>query len=570
MAFSKFNQPVVGRRQFVGGALAASALAALAGCTGGNQTSSGSGDAAAEAPAVGEGYMSFYLSEPAYIDPYNGQENQGMAVIHACFDSLLTWDYNTNEPVALAAAALPTVSEDGLTYTFTLREGAVFHNGDPVDAASFKRGWERVASPDMATPSDIAYHLAPIAGYEEYHAGEADEISGVVAVDDYTLEVTLVAPMADFPAVCCHPSLVPVPEAALDDPASFLEQPIGNGPFKMDEPWQHNQYILCSRFEDYYGTAPSLNGVYFSIQADPDTAYRGFQAGEMDFAQVPLGQLEDNIAEYGQSADGFTSTPGAQVMTGTELSTYYLIPNLEDEYLAMPEVRRAISLAINRQNIVDSLYEGYREPANSIMPLSIDNNEQNVWQYCRYAPEEATQILADAGIDPSAISVTLDYNGDGGHEDIMSSIQADLEAIGIKVTQNTLEWAAYLNSLSEGSYGLARLGWTADYPIQDNFLYPNFFSTADNNYNHYNNPDFDAAILAARQIANEDERRAAYRAACAMVGDDMPVIPIMFYAHNYVGSARMASFNYDAATIPHFETAQMVDSASTDAAGSEA
>ena len=137
MAFSKFNQPVVGRRQFVGGALAASALAALAGCTGGNQTSSGSGDAAAEAPAVGEGYMSFYLSEPAYIDPYNGQENQGMAVIHACFDSLLTWDYNTNEPVALAAAALPTVSEDGLTYTFTLREGAVFHNGDPVDAASF-------------------------------------------------------------------------------------------------------------------------------------------------------------------------------------------------------------------------------------------------------------------------------------------------------------------------------------------------------------------------------------------------------------------------------------------------
>ena len=150
-----------------------------------------------------------------------------------------------------------------------------------------------------------------------------------------------------------------------------------------------------------------------------------------------------------------------------------------------------------------------------------------------------------------------DYNGDGGHEDIMSSIQADLEAIGIKVTQNTLEWAAYLNSLSEGSYGLARLGWTADYPIQDNFLYPNFFSTADNNYNHYNNPDFDAAIMAARQIADEEQRREAYRAACGMVGDDMPVIPIMFYAHNYVGSERMASFNYDAATIPHFETAQI-------------
>ena len=88
-----------------------------------------------------------------------------MAVIHALFDSLLTWDYDTNEPTPLAATALPTVSEDGLVYTFTLREGAKFHNGDPVDAESFKRGWERVASPTMAAPSDICYHLAPIAGY---------------------------------------------------------------------------------------------------------------------------------------------------------------------------------------------------------------------------------------------------------------------------------------------------------------------------------------------------------------------------------------------------------------------
>lgn len=550
------NKPM-GRRTFVGSALAASALAALAGCSGGNGESSGSGDSGAAAPSVGENYMSFYLSEPAYIDPYNGQENQGMAVIHTCFDSLLTWDYNTNEPVALAAADLPAVSEDGLTYTFTLREGMTFHNGDPVDAASFKRGWERVASPAMATPSDICYHLAPIAGYDEFHAGDADEITGVVAVDDLTLQVTLSAPMADFPAVVCHPSLVPVPQAALDDPASFLEQPIGNGAFKMDEPWQHNQYILCSRFEDYYGEAPALDGVYFSIQADPDTAYRGFESGDIDFAQVPLGQLEDNIEKYGESEDGFTSTPGKQVMTGTELSTYYLIPNLDDENLAKKEVRQAISLAIDRQAIVDTLYEGYREPANSIMPLSIDDNERIIWEFCQYDPERAKQILADAGIDPSTIKVTLDYNGDGGHEDIMSSIQANLSEIGIEVTQNTLEWAAYLNSLSDGSYGLARLGWTADYPIPDNFLYPNFFSTADNNYNGYNNPEVDAGILAARQISDEEQRRQAYREVCYTVGEDMPVIPIMFYAHNYVSSERMATFNYDPGTIPHFETAEI-------------
>ena len=139
----------------------------------------------------------------------------------------------------------------------------------------------------------------------------------------------------------------------------------------------------------------------------------------------------------------------------------------------------------------------------------------------------------------------------------MSSIQADLEAVGITVTQNTTEWATYLHNLSSGQFQLARLGWTADYPTMDNFLYPNFFSTADNNYGPYNNPDVDAALLAARQINDEEERKAAYREICATIGNDMPVIPIMFYAHNYVGSERVANFFYDAATIPHFETAQL-------------
>lgn len=555
-----FNKPM-GRRAFVGSALAASALAALAGCSndGGDTAGSSSTDSSS---ASGDNVMSFYLSEPAYIDPYNAQENQGTAVVRACFDGLVTWDWDTNAPVAMCAEDLPEVSEDGLTYTFHLREGMTFHNGDPVDAASFKRGWERLADGKMSSPSEIGYHLAPVAGYAEMAAGEATEISGLVAVDDLTFQVTLTAPMADFVAVCCHPGLVPVPQAALDDPASFLEDPIGNGPFQMDEPWQHNQYISVSRFEDYYGEAPKIDGVYFSIQADPDTAYREFQSGSIDFASIPTGQIQDNIDQYGESEDGFTVTPGKQVLTGTELSTYYLVVNLDDPVLSNAGVRHGISLAINRQNIVDTLFEGTREAATSIMPLSIDENEKNVWTYCAYDPEAAAAALDEAGYPAGddgsrGISVTLDYNGDGGHEDIMSSIQADLEAVGITVTQNTTEWATYLNNLSAGQYQLARLGWTADYPTQDNFLYPNFFSTADNNYGHYNNPEVDAALEAARQIQDEDERREAYRDICAQIGEDLPVIPIMFYAHNYVGSERLQSFNYDAQTIPHFETAEL-------------
>ena len=556
MADTKFSQPVMGRRAFVGGAIATSALAALAGCGGGGGKDGGN------TAAAGDKVMSFYLSEPAYIDPYNAQENQGTAIARAMFDGLMTWDWDKNVAVPVCAAEEPAVSEDGLVYTFKLKKDMKFHNGDAVDAESFVRGWKRVASPDMETPSDICYHLAPVAGYAEFHEGATDEFTGLKAVDDLTFEVTLAAPMADFPAVCCHPGLVPVPQAALDDPKSFLEQPIGNGPFYMDEPWKHNQYINLIKFEDYHGEAPKLDGVYCSIQKDPDTAYNEFKAGTIDFAQIPTGQIKDNIEKYGKSEDGYTSTPGKQCLLGTELSTYYLILNSDDPVLADVNVRRAIGLAINRQNIVDTLYEGSREPATSIMPAAIDDSEENIWKYCKYDPEQAKKILDDAGYAADAsgkrgLEVALNYNGDGGHEDLMSAVQLDLEAVGFTVVHDTTEWATYLQKLSDGTFSIARLGWTADYPTMDNFLYPNFYTGADNNYEKYSNPEADKLMEEARQIQDEEERKAACRKICAMIGDDMPVVPIMYYAHNYLASDRMKSFNYDAQTIPHFETAEL-------------
>ena len=397
--------------------VAAGALSALVGCSGGEGSGS---DAASGSSSDGGKILSFYLSEPAFIDPYNVKEMQGVMVDKALFDPLLAWDWDSNTAVPLAAAEAPTVSDDGLTYTFKLREGMTFHNGEAVDAAAFKRGWERIADPSMASPSEIGYHLSPVAGYAERAAGEADEIAGVTCPDELTFQVTLTAPMADFPAVCCHPGLSPVPQAALDDPDSFLEMPIGNGPFKLDEPWQHNQYISASRFDDYYGDAPALDGVYFSIQADPDTAFTAFKAGSIDFSQISTGQIKTTIDEYGQSEDGYTATPGAQVLTGTEISTYFLDCNMEDPVLADVDVRHAISCAINRDNIVDTLFEGTREPANSIFPRAIDDSEDDIWDYCTYDPDRANELLdKNYPRDSSGsrgISLSLSYNGGGGHD----------------------------------------------------------------------------------------------------------------------------------------------------------
>lgn len=538
-----FDKLAMSRRAFVGGALAAGAASVLPACGSSDSSSSSS-------------TLSYYLSEPAYIDPYNGQENQGNTVIHAVFDGLLAWNYETAEAEPLAAKALPEISEDGLTYTFTLRKGMKFHNGDTVDAASFKRGWERMADPSMATPGEVGYHLAPIAGYAEYAAGDASEITGIVAKDKLTLEVTLSEPMADFTAVCTLTTMAPVPECAIEDPESFLEKPIGNGPFQMAEEWKHNQYINVTKFEDYYGDAPSIDGVYFSIQKSPDTAFNEFKAGNIDFCNIPTGKIKSCEKKYGTSKDGYTVTPNHQVLTGTECSVYFLVLNPSDEVLADKDVRHAMALAINRQSIVDTLFEGSRKAADGIMPKVIDDSDENVWSYCQYDPDQAAQILdakypADAD-GKRGLSITLNYNSDGGHEDIMSSIQSDLEKVGFTVTQDQTEWATYLTNLTDGNYSVARLGWTADYPIMDNFLYPNFFSTADNNYEKYNNPEVDAAILAARQIQDDEERKAAYRKITATIGEDMPVIPIMFYAHNYVGAERIKKMYFDPTTQPDF------------------
>lgn len=548
---NEFHQPVVGRRAFVGGTLAASSLAFLAACGKKDAPAAGSADAAAEGVT-----LNFSINNPVCIDPYNVQEDQGTQVEFQLFDSLMKYDFKAEDLKPLACESFEA-SEDATKFTFHLIEGAKFHNGDPVTSADFKRGWTRLVSPKSAIqvdrgPSQIAYHLSQVKGYDELAAGDADDFAGLSCPDDLTFVVELSAAYADFPYVCSHPALAPVPAAADEDANAFYLAPIGNGAFMMKPgtKWEDGQYIDLVRFDDYYGDKAVVDGIHFGIQKDIETSYKEFQAGNFDVADVPTAQIDACKAEAGESKDGYTMSEGGRMLLGSEPSTYYLVCNTTVEPFNNADFRKGVSMAINREAICKSIFKGTRTPADGIVPPGMDGYREGAWEFAAYDVDKANEFLdkvAPMNGDSRGIEMVLSYNQDGGHKEIMESVIGDLAKVGITVTSDTPEWSALLSKYDNMDFQIGRLGWVADYPIMDNFLYPLFHSDSlgGDNKSGYSNPEVDKLIEEARTIVDDAQRVAKMQEADAIIGADLPVIPLMFYTHTLVGSSRVKNLYID-------------------------
>jgi peptide/nickel transport system substrate-binding protein/oligopeptide transport system substrate-binding protein len=505
------------------------------------------------------GTFNFYISEPAFIDPVNLQESEGTQVGQVVFDSLVAFDSLTSEVIPAAAESWES-NDDATVWTFKLVPGAKFHDGTPVTAADFKYAWERICNPE--NESEISYHLAAVMGFDEMQAGTATELSGVKAVDETTLEITLTYAFADFEYVVGHPALAPVPKAAVDA-GDFGDMPIGNGPFKMSEPWSHDQYVKVEAFDEYYGEMPNIDAIEFKIFTDQDTAFLEFQAGNLDFTQIPSGQIQSIIDEFGESTDGYTSNPGEQAILGSEQAIYYLLMNTTDDTLKDPVVRRALSMAINRQAICDTVFEGTREPATGLVPPGIVGYEDNAWAYSKYDVEAAKGLLAEAGFPEGEgfPTIKLEYNTGSGHEDILQLVQNDLKAIGVESELEGTEWAQYLDKLSEKTYQVGRLGWIADYPIMDNFLYPILQSASADNFSAYADADVDAKLDEARKLVDDDARVAMYQEINKTAGEAAPLIPLMYYRHTRVASDRVMEGIYSPNGLYDFQKVWLKDAA---------
>jgi len=392
--------------------------------------------------------------------------------------------------------------------------------------------------------------LAPIKGTDDN--GNADDgISGLKAVDDLTLEVTLKYPYADFEYVVAHPALAPVPQKYVEEgvdfegkKVAFGEMPVSNGPFKMAEPWKRDQYIKVVQNENYFGDKPYIDGIEFRQFKDPNTAYTEFEAGNLDFSEIGQGKIKDASAKFGEAPDGYTANPGEQTILGSQSGTYYLVPNNDDKVMKDLNMRKAISFAINRQAICDIAMEGTRDPADDIIPPGIAGYTPGAWADSKYDVEAAKKALADAGYPEGkgAPEISLTFNNDGGHEKTMELIQADLAAIGLKVKFDSADWTNTIKKMDNKDFQIGRMGWLADYPIMDNFLYSLFKTGTGNNYAQYTNPAVDASMEEARAITDGAARVAKWQEIDKTIGADLPVIPVMFYKHNSVVSDRVNNF----------------------------
>lgn len=235
------------------------------------------------------GTLSYYLTNPVGIEPYTAEENQGVEVVKNLYDTLVTWDWGNKRVEPLAAEGWD-VNEDATQFTFYLRKDAKFHNGQPVTSADFKYSWERNCSAStVPAPSSQGYKLNMISGANEMMAGTGDSLD-IECPDDYTLVVNLSAPYGDFLMQVCDCSSAPVPAGSAttdEEYQKFRVAPIGNGPFMMDGEWVDGQYISLKRFDDYWGEKPLVDGVTFMVFANDQTAWTEFQAGNLDFTQVP-------------------------------------------------------------------------------------------------------------------------------------------------------------------------------------------------------------------------------------------------------------------------------------------
>jgi len=489
------------------------------------------------------------IAEPQYLLSTNTNETSGSQVLAALYAPLVDYDPQ-NKPVNVVADSI-TSSDGNKTWTIKLKPGFTFHNGEKVIASNYVDAWNYAAYAPNGQNNNFFFDK--IAGYADLNPADPDgdgaqkpptpstkEMSGLKATDDSTLVVTLSSPFSEFPNMLGYTAYYPLPKAAFESPGvikkDFEQAPIGNGPFKMQGTWLHDDKVEVVKYDAYPGDKPTIDGARFKIYQQPTAEYADLVAGNTDVMKtIPSSELSNAPTDLG---DRYQHSP-ASTLQLLAFPTF-------DPAFANVNVRKAISMAFDRDEIVKSVFKGSQAVAKSfVSPVVAGYRPDTCGDTCNYKPADA-KAMYTAAKGPAALTIT--YNADGGHKDWVDATCNQIKAsLGVECTgKPEPKFADLLTKLDKKqNVGMFRMGWVMDYPSMENYLGPLYTTKGSSNYYGYSNKEFDSLVTAGQQAATPADAITKYQAAEDILAKDVPVLPLRFGQNNFGFSTKVKNVKMD-------------------------
>ena len=454
------------------------------------------------------------------------------------FDRLVDVEVGTdgNSKIVPSLAESWDISDDGLEYTFHLRQGVKFHNGNDFTAEDVAYTFHRMLTVEGGVNTEF---IDQIKGADELLAGETDTLEGVEVVDDYTIKVTLKEPFAGFLASISSPGVSiydsEATEAAGDQFGMDPAVTVGTGPFEFSS-WSFNNQLVLTRNEDYWKGASGLPGVVIKIIPDTETQSMMFESGELDILDL------DYAAD---SVDRFTETYPDQIVQGPRVGIVYFTMNFNKEPFQDVRVRKAVQMSIDRQAILDALYGGRGQVEQGIFPhglIGFNPDQEEI----KYDPEAAKALLAEAGYaDGFDMEIAADSSASDTMTMALEIVSDQLAEVGIRAEIKNYDESTWLETRKSGELGSFMSTWSADYNDPDNFIYTFFGNEEKTKIRSINYPDTEVMnrVAKARTIVNEDERRAEYKALEEKIAhEDAAWVPMFSRLHLFAVSKRVEGF----------------------------
>ena len=469
------------------------------------------------------------VTEPAGITPDTAVDGAGLTIVDLLFDSLTAYGPGGTAVPSLAASWRS--QDNGERWVFTLRNDR-FHDGTVVTAADVARGWESAVRAGRPQLNDVL-------GFEDVSRGSVPHLRGLQVLDARTLAVRLSAPDMAFPLTVAHPSLGPLPpppdDRGTDRPgaslAAFRDRPIGNGPFAMAEPWARGRFVRLTRADRAVPSPNAVQEVVFQM-TDAATAYVRFQQGRVDIAPIPGGAFAEAIDLYGEAADGTAQTG---VHTDPRPGLVYLGVNTQRAPLDDIEVRRAVSLAIDRSALSAEIGEGNVEPASSMVPPAVPGHHPGACTTCRRDVSEARRLFAERGVT----TLELIHEASDGDEMLVDRLRRQLGDAGVELVTRGLPFPDLLSAVEEGAFDLHTFGWITESPTRSAAIPPLVSGQpragVNVNFGGYQDDEVDRLLSASRSSPDAGRRaRLLTKAEEIALGRDQAIIPL------YTTNARVA------------------------------